>query len=331
MTLRLRLPNSLVSKDKYLIIPNVKFEYGHENVLASIRSCNERNKQQKNKNSDYKNYGQPLSFLFKRDKKGWRVLVSTAVSKPACITKQELGAIGVDINVDHLAIAETDRYGNPIKSLVIPINIYGKTTNQALACIGDAVTKLVKISIDTKKPLVIEKLDFQKKKNALKESDNPKYARMLSSFAYSSIIDSIKSRAWRFGVKVEEVNPAYTSIIGSVKFASRYGLSKHESAALCIARRYQRVSERLPRHLDKIPDGKNGHVALQVPVRNRVKHVWTLWRSIRKELSAVLAAHFRTMKNRSSSRRESACCDMEPIPDLVGGIPTRQSSTILLG
>lgn len=154
---------------------------------------------------------------------------------------------------------------------------------------------------------------------------------MLSSFAYSSILTNIKSRAWRFGVKIEEVNPAYTSVIGLVKFSFRYGLSRHESAALCIARRYQRVSERLPRHLDKIPDGKGGYVALSVPVRNRGKHVWSLWRAVKKKLSAVLAAHFRAIKNRSSNRRKSVCCDKRTFSDFVGENPIREPLTVLLG
>lgn len=164
-------------------------------------------------------------------------------------------------------------------------------------------------SLLTQKPLIIEKLDFQKKKSELKESGNPRYSRMLSSLAYTSIISIIKSRAYRFGVQVKEINPAFTSIIGRVKFAARYGLTIHESAALCIARRFQRVSERLPRHLDRIPDGKGGHVALSLPVRNRDKHVWSQWRQVKKKLSAAHAAHFRAKKNRSSSRQQPAYCD----------------------
>jgi IS605 OrfB family transposase len=331
LSIRLRLPDSLVKDEKYLTIPNVKFEYGHEKVLAALYSCLERSHLLKSKNSNYKNFGKPLSYRFKRDKKGWRLFVSTPVASSLCITQQGLGSIGVDINADHLAIAETDRYGNLVKSHIIQFKAYGKTADQAEASINDAVATLIDYGVATKKAIVIEKLDFQKKKTELKESKNPKYARMLSSFAYSSIIKSIKSRAWRLGVKIEEVNPAYTSIIGLVKFALRYGLSRHTSAALCIARRHMRVSERVPRHLDKIPDGKGGHVALPVPVRNRVKHVWTSWRQIKRELSVVLAAHFRAKKTRSSSRRKSACCDMETISDLVGEIPTHESLTTLLG
>ena len=128
---------------------------------------------------------------------------------------------------------------------------------------------------------------------------------MLSSFSYSSIIGHLKSRAYRIAVKVEEVNPVFTSVIGRVKFTSRYGLTIHEGAALAIARRFQEASERVPRRLDKIPDGKCGHVTLPLPVRNQGKHVWTQWRQIRKKLPVALAAHFRATKVDPLSRRKS--------------------------
>ena len=111
-----------------------------------------------------------------------------------------------------------------------------------------------------------------------------------------SIIRGIKSRSSKQGVQVISVNPAYTSLIGRVKFSARYGLSIHQAAALCIGRRFLGGSESLPRNLGKIPDGKDGHVALPVPVRIRGEHVWTLWRKISKKLQAALAAHFRTAR-----------------------------------
>ena len=37
------------------------------------------------------------------------------------------------------------------------------------------------------------------------------------------------SRGYRQGVEVFQVNPAYSSVIGRVKFMERYGLSVHEA------------------------------------------------------------------------------------------------------
>ena len=313
LTLRLRLPNSLSDHGKYLEITNVNFKYGSETILANLQDCQERSALLKAKNPMYKEFGQAMSYRFKRGKKGWFLFVSTTLGEPTWVTREGIGAIGIDINADHLAAVETDRHGNPIKLKVISLNCYGKSSGQIQALIGNAVAELVEWGISSQKPLIVEKLDFQKKKCELKESGNRKHARMLSSLAYSALLNTIKSRAWRFGVKVREVNPAFTSVIGRVKFANRYGLSIHESAALCIARRFQGVSERLPRCLDKIPDGKCGHVALPLPVRNRGQHVWAQWRWVKKKLSVVLAAHFRAQ--RSSSRSKSACCDGQKSPE----------------
>lgn len=170
-----------------------------------------------------------------------------------------------------------------------------------------------------------------KKKCELRENGNSRYARMLSSFAYNAITSTIKSRAFRFGVSVKEVNPAYTSVIGRVKFSRRYGLSVHESAALCIGRRYLGGSERLPRQMTKMKNGKSGHVTLSLPVRNRGKHVWSSWRQVRKELLAAPVAHPLAKYNRSKSRLRLTCCDTGKVLGVVDEISARESTTKLLG
>jgi IS605 OrfB family transposase len=178
--------------------------------------------------------------------------------------------------------------------------------------------------------LSFEKLNFSDKKCSLREIGNAQYARMLSSFAYNTVISTIKSKSFRSGVHVKEINPAYTSIIGRIKFAKRYRFSVHESAALCIGRRCLGASERLPRHHSQVPDGKGGHVTLSLPVRNRDKHVWSSWRLAQKRLLKRCLQHTFGRMKRSSSRSFFACCDTK-ILKVVGEIPTRESTTKLLG
>lgn len=57
---------------------------------------------------------------------------------------------------------------------------------------------------------------------------------MLSSFAYHRIIQHLKAAAFRAGVHVIEVNPAYTSTIGAVNYAAQLGISVHQGAAIAI-------------------------------------------------------------------------------------------------
>ena len=235
------------------------------------------------------------------------------------------------INTDHIAVVETDRFGNPICHTRLALNTYGVSTKKAKARIGEMAKELVDIGLKTNKPIVLEELSFESKKRELREIGNVRYSRMLSSFSYNAIGQAIKSRAMRFGIEVGEVNPAYTSVIGRAKFSKRYGLSIHESAALCIGRRFLGASERLPRRLDMIADGKGGHVGVSLPVRNRGTHVWTSWRQVRKRLPAVLAAHFRAAKSRSTGQSNLTCRDTNKVLGFVGENPAREAITELLG
>lgn len=279
-SLRLRLPKDLEEKNgKYLQIPNIDFAYGQESILAALQNPE----------------GQPISFRFKKDTKSWRVFVSTALKKVDCITQQETGAIGIDLNTDHIACVETDRFGNPIKSQVLPWISYGKKKGQLKATTGDLCKEIVNHAKLTRKPIVIENLDFQKKKQSLKENANKKFSRLLSSFAYRLFFCLLLARAFKEGVAISGVNPAFTSIIGRFNYAKRYGLSIHLAAALCIARRYQKFSETPCSSPGGIPDGKGGYVAFVLPVRNRTKHVWHFWEQMKKKLKTVLAAHFQAI------------------------------------
>ena len=93
------------------------------------------------------------------------------------------------------------------------------------------------------------------------------------------------------------MNPAFSSVIGRVKFMERYGLSVHQAAALALARRLLGCSERIPR-LRVCPAGNGVHVAFTVPARKRVKHVWTYWGAVLGQLRPALAAQHRLGKRR---------------------------------
>ena len=85
---------------------------------------------------------------------------------------------------------------------------------------------MVGFALDVRKPFVIERLDFQRKKTTL-EGESPGHSRMLSSFSYGKVKAYLLSRGYREGVEVFEVNPAYSSVIDRVKYMERYGLSVH--------------------------------------------------------------------------------------------------------
>jgi IS605 OrfB family transposase len=272
LRLRVRLPDAL---GKYLQIENVFFDYGQEAIVQSLQA------------------GRALSYRFVRDEKGWRVFVTTQHNDIALNTSLELGAFGLDLNANHLALAETDRFGNLIGTAKLPCNSYGKSTEQAKAMIGDLAKAVAARCAAAGKPLVLERLDFGAKKQVIAEH-HPRAARMLSSFFYTKVGSALRTACFRVGVEVIEVNPAYTSTIGAVNFAQSRGISVHQGAALAIARRGLGFSERLSSRVGLAPARRGGHVTFALPARNRAKHVWSHWAGIRKNLSAALAAHARS-------------------------------------
>ena len=300
LTLRLRMPDSLAGRHgKYLVVPNVRFASGHDVVLAALGSNTEYavyRREHGEKEARVTALGQAISYRFKRDSKGWRVFATTELPEVEVTTDRRRGTIGVDLNADHLAVVETDASGNYVKAWRVPLVTYGKSHHQAEALIGDAVAGVVEYARQVCKPIVIEKLDFRQKKAVL-EGESRRYSRMLSGFSYGKIKAYFLSRGYREGVEIIEVNPAYSSVMGRVKFMERYGLTVHQAAALVLARRYLGCSERIPRRW-VCPVGNGVHIAFTVPVRKRVKHVWTYWGAIAGQLRPALAAQHRLGKRR---------------------------------
>ena len=300
LTLRLRMPDCLAPQHgKYLTIEGVRFAYGHEQVLSALDSNSQYARYRREdgeKAARATSLGQAISYRFKRDGKGWRVFATTNMMDVPLVTDQKRGVIGVDLNADHLAVAETDASGNYVNAFSVSLATYGKSRHQAEAIIGDAVASVVAYAREVGKPIVIEKLDFRQKKAAL-EGESHKYSRMLSSFSYGEIKACLLSRGYREGVEVRQVNPAFSSVIGRMKFMERYGLSVHQAAALVLARRLLGCSERIPRRR-VAPVGNGVHVAFTVPARKRVKHVWTYWGAVAGQLRPALAAQHRLGKRR---------------------------------
>ena len=134
------------------------------------------------------------------------MFATTELPEVELSTDRRRGAIGVDLNADHLAVADTDASGNCINAWRVPLVTYGKNTNQAEALIGDAVASVVEYAKEVGKPVVIEKLDFRQKKAVL-EGESRRYSRMLSSFSYGKVKAYFISRGYRQGVEVHQVKP----------------------------------------------------------------------------------------------------------------------------
>ena len=270
--IKLRIPNCyVVNNQKYLYIKDIKVNYGYEQIKAAILAHDT-------------GVGKAITYRFIHDQSGWRIAISIDETHEIKINNFFNGAIGIDFNANHISVCLINACGNPIKFLDIPTICIGKSADQRKAIYGDAVKQIVALALEHRVPIIIESLDFQKKKDELINREGRRYACMLSSFAYNQLGRMIRSRAARYGVALIDVNPAYTSIIGDVKYSKRYGVSVHQSAALAIARRGMhsvarsrnlRLSERIPRQ-PMLNIGNGNHVTLRRPADGR-KHVWHYW------------------------------------------------------
>jgi IS605 OrfB family transposase len=279
--LRLRVPNALESKyGRYVEMETPEFSYGKEAVEVAWKA------------------DQPVTYRFIRRNNGWWYLQATVntVSAPI-ITIPDTGAIGVDLNANHIAVGEIDRFGNPISAKALPTSIYKRSHAQIEACLGDVVTEIVDVAKLSYKPVVAERLDFTKKKARLREAGGNAYARMLSGFAYAKFMELLKSRCAKEGVELILVNPAYTSLIGLVKFAGGYGITSHQAAAITIGRRGMGTRIKICKCEDRetcnhtpVPKGLTERLRTKarnvpkLPARNRSRHVWSDWNRYSKRL-----------------------------------------------
>ena len=258
LRLSLRLPDALGGGRAEL--SGFDFSYGKSAVLAACAE-NERRRaanvkelmrsspwvsdrktgelRPQTKNEVLANYGQPLTMRFMRHKFGWTLAVTVEEAAPEMATgSYENGCLGVDVNADHLAVCVVTPDGNKkhVEDIPCPASAKGLTSGQRMAMIGDAVKRVVEVARQHNVGVGIEKLDFSRKKQALKETANKHHRTMLSAFAYNMVLSLIERRCYREGLPCKAVNPAMTSIIGMFKYHSTKNTT-HQAAAQVIARR----------------------------------------------------------------------------------------------
>ena len=156
-------------------------------------------------------------------------------NKDLCITRNSYGVVGVDFNKGFVSVSETDKYGNLINTFNIDYQ-YSKG-NETTNDFQYIATRLKDYCLNTGKDLVIEKLDFTKKKDDLISKKGKKYNEMLSTLAYSKFDSIITSKCAKNRIFLNKVNPAWTSWIAKQKYCPKMKLNVHSGASYVIARR----------------------------------------------------------------------------------------------
>lgn len=153
--LRIRVPGPLESSfGRWVMIPLPDFPYGQQELEAALARED------------------GITWRFIRRPRGWHLQVMVEALPAPVVSIPECGAIGVDLNADHLATCELDRFGNPLARTArrMPLLLYKRSHAQIQAALGDVVAAVVVEAKEAHKPIVVERLDFQAKRARLRES-----------------------------------------------------------------------------------------------------------------------------------------------------------------
>ena len=307
-----------------VIVGKVRFPHGSETLKQVLADHSNSQKT-------------PVTWRFQRHERGgWTVSCTLQDKLPDLVVPDfTYGALGVDFNADHLALTLVDERGCLRKTFSIPFDTRNRSSEQNLDTARKTALKISQIALKHHVPVVIEKLDFKAKKAAVTSGLGPHYARMLHSLGYTLLGKALESACARHGVRLERVNPAYTSLIGYAKFTRTYGADVHHAAACAIARRGQRFSERVPAQVGVLL-AAGVHGTLDRPVRIGRRHVWEQWAAVARQRKTCVRSLLReraakthsTSSALKSTRGSSTGRDVSFAAQLpVGGLDPASATT----
>jgi IS605 OrfB family transposase len=167
---------------------------------------------------------------------------------PEVVVTKERGVIGIDINAypNHIAWAEADVNGQLVSYGKVPMpELASGNSNKREYFRWQYAHEVVRLAEEKKKAIVIERLDIRDK-GKRGDYSGRESRRIRHNFSYRSLLDKVKILAQRKGIQVIEVNPAYTSVIGLLKYTPQYMISKDVAASYVIARRGLGLKEQIP-------------------------------------------------------------------------------------
>jgi IS605 OrfB family transposase len=181
---------------------------------------------------------------------------SRQLALPVPVYTRQRGVLGVDVNARpfHLALAVVGPDGNLRRYTAVSLEEAdrirerkrGEASGNALENFYWHVAhQVVRLAKEEGVAIAIE--NIQRLPKGRRGDGNKYFRRKLHRFAYRAILERIVRVASREGVEVWGVNPAYTSVIGALKYAPMRGLTKDVAAAWVIARRAMEFGERVPK------------------------------------------------------------------------------------
>jgi IS605 OrfB family transposase len=179
--------------------------------------------------------------------------VSFEIPTPKVRYTKENGVIAIDTNASpiHLAVAEVSKTGELLSYQTISLhNLLGLSQNSKDHQEWILAHQLLDLAIQKGKAIALENL--KKLKKGRKGYGKAKLRKILHQWNAKKFLQKLKRVAMLKGVEVIEVNPAYTSVIGMLKYAPQLSIDKDVAGAYVIGRRTLGFKEDMPENYEKL-------------------------------------------------------------------------------
>jgi IS605 OrfB family transposase len=156
-----------------------------------------------------------------------------------------------------IAWAEVSKDGNLISYGQISMHelLEKKRAEQRKDYLHKLAHEITNLAKEKSKAIAIEKL--KKVSKGQRGDGRAKLRKRLHNWVYKNLLEKIKTTARRKGIEVIEVNPAYTSIIGALKYCPNYLIDKDTAGAYVIGRRALGFKEDIPENYLKLLNDKD--------------------------------------------------------------------------
>jgi transposase, IS605 OrfB family, central region len=166
---------------------------------------------------------------------------------------KENGVIAIDTNASpiHLAIAEVSKTGELLSYQTISLHhLLGLSQNSKDHQEWILAHELLDLAIQKGKAIAVE--NIKKLKKGVRGDGKAELRKRLHQWNAKKFLQKLKRVAMLKGVEVIEVNPAYTSAIGMLKYAPQLNIDKDVAGAYVIGRRALGFKEDTPENYEKL-------------------------------------------------------------------------------
>lgn len=187
------------------------------------------------------------------------------------------GFLGIDTNIDGLGLCQITMKGKPFHFEWLGddgLQYYpsdkreNKIWEMAHYAVQIALTRNLGVSVE----------DIEQMHN--REMSKP-LRRKIYQFCYKKLLKCIEVLCQRYGILFVKVKPQYTSVIGRLKYQTKYRVNVHLSAAFVIARRALNIKEEVPKKFISLLTKKQQEDFA-------TKNEWKQWSLVKTRLTNLL-------------------------------------------